>query len=102
MNKIDDNKIDGKNMGVKIKKIYVVVDSNGYYVRPGRLVVTEEIILEYIKDNPMPEDPAYSLDDLVSDLTDVYKEVYILPIGIKETTIRYIETLIDKLRNDRR
>ena len=94
-------------MGVKVKKIHVVVDSNGYYIRPGRLDITEEKIFEYIKNNPMPEDPAYSLEDLILDLTyphgnhDTYT-FYTLPFNIKEETMSYIEKLIDELRNDRR
>lgn len=89
-------------MGVKIKKTYVVIGSNGYYIRPGRLNITEEKILKYVEDNPMLEDPEYSLKDLVVDLTELYEEIYTLPINIKEETVHYIEKLIDELRNDDR
>lgn len=89
-------------MGVKIKKTHVVVDSNGYHIRPGRLDITKKKILKYVENNPMPEDPAYSLNNLVVDLTGLYEEIYMLPINIKETTMRYVETLINELRNDRR
>lgn len=89
-------------MGVKIKQMHVVVDSNGYYIRSGQLNITKEKILKYIKDNPMPGDPVYSSNDLVVDLTQLYEIIYTLPIDIKEETIHYIEILIDKLRTDRR
>lgn len=99
---VDMNKKRDENMGVKIKKIYLVVDSIGFRIRPGRLNITKEQILEYIKDNPMPEDPAYSLNELIIDLSDPDNadlSFWILPINIKEETICYIETLVDKLKN---
>lgn len=88
-------------MGVSIKKINTVVDSNGYLVRPGRLCITEEKILEYIKDHPVPEDPEYNLDGLITGLTDPPTWFIFLP-DVKEETMRYIEKLIDELRNDRK
>lgn len=88
-------------MGVKIKKVHVAIDSNGCRVRPNRLHITYEKILKYIENNPMPEDPIYSPNDLIIDLTDP-PSFWMLPINIKEETIRYIEKLVDELRNDRR
>lgn len=94
-------------MGVKIKRINVVLDTNGYYIRPVRLNITEEKILKYVKDNHMPEDSEYSSEDLILDLADpndnrdIYT-IYTLPFNIKEETMRYIEKLIDELRDDRR
>lgn len=89
-------------MGVKIKKTYMVVDSNGYFINPQRLRIAKKEILKYVENNPMPEDPAYSSEDLVFDLAEHYQEYWVLPNNIKEETIRYIEILIDKLRNDNR
>lgn len=90
-------------MGTKIRKINIVIDSNGYHVRPGKLDITKAKILAYVKDFPMTEDSEYSLDDLVMDLAEssnIYG-IYTLPINIKEETMRYIETLIDKLKDGR-
>lgn len=90
-------------MGTKIRKINIAIDSNGYHVRPGKLDITKEKILAYVKDFPMPEDPEYSLDDLIIDLAEPSSlyGIYTLPIDIKEETMRYIETLIDKLKDGR-
>lgn len=89
-------------MGVKIRKINIVVDSNGFFIKPTRLDITKEKILEYVKDHPMPEDPKYSLEDLIEDLAeqDSDHKNYVLP-DIKEETQRFIEELIDKLRGGR-
>lgn len=89
-------------MGVKIRKVNIVIDSNGYFIKPARLDITKEKILAYIKEYPMPEDPKYSLDDMITDLVepDGMFANYTLP-DIREDTMRYIEKLIDKLRNGR-
>ena len=89
-------------MGVKIRKVNVVIDSNGFYIKPAKLDITKEKISEYVKEHPMPEDPEYSLDDLMTDLTepDSFYAIYTLP-DIKEETQQYIEELIDRLRGGR-
>jgi hypothetical protein len=89
-------------VGVKIRKVNIVVDSYGYFIKPARLDITKEKILAYVGQHPMPEDPEYSLDDLITDLTEsdsIYAN-YTLP-DIKEDTQQYIEELIDKLRDGR-
>jgi hypothetical protein len=91
-----------ENMGVKVRKVNIVTDSNGFFIRPAELDITKAKILAYVEEYHMPEDPEYSLDDLISDLADpdsIYSN-YVLP-NIKEDTQHYIEDLIDKLRDDR-
>jgi len=88
-------------MGVKVRKVNIVTDS-GFFIKPAKLDITKEKIMEYVKEYPMPEDPEYSLDDLITDLAEqnnAYSD-YILP-NIKEETQHYIEELIDKLRDGR-
>lgn len=88
-------------MSVNIRSVLIAVKDSGFYVIPDRLGITKEKISEYIKEHPMPEDDAYSLSDLISDLTEAspYK-LYILPSFIKEATKLYIIKLIDDLRDD--
>lgn len=89
-------------MGIKVRKVNIVVDSNGYFIKPAKLDITKEKIMEYVKEHPMPEDSEYSLDDLIIDLTEsdnAYSN-YTLP-NIKEDTQKFIEELIDKLRDGR-
>ena len=89
-------------MGIKIRKVNIVVDSNGYFIKPAKLDITKEKILAYVSQHPMPEDPKYSLEDLISDLEESDRNtIYTLP-DIKEETKIYIEELIDKLRDDRK
>ena len=89
-------------MGVKVMKVNIVVDSNGFFIKPTKLDITKEKILEYVSKYPMPEDPKYSLEDLIADLaeSDNDNKNYVLP-DIKEETKRYVEELIDKLRGGR-
>jgi len=89
-------------MGVKIRKVNIVVDSNGFFIKPAKLDITKEKILEYVGQHSMPKDPKYSLEDMITDLAEPdgdYKN-YVLP-DIKEETKRFIEELIDKLRGGR-
>ncbi len=89
-------------MVIKIHKINIVT-KNGFYIKPRKLDITKEKILTYIKDNPMPEDPVYCLDDLIMDLAENSSvcDNYTLPIDIKEETMRFIEILIEKLSDER-
>lgn len=88
-------------MGVKVMKVNIVIDSNGFFIKPAKLDITKEKILEYVSKYPMPEDPKYSLEDLIADLANqTINKNYVLP-DIKEETKRYVEELIDKLRRGR-
>lgn len=87
-------------MGTKIYDAKIVTNGSGFSVDPQRLDITKEKILEYIKTHPMPNDPEYSLDDLIFDLTEG-GHIYLLPFKIKEETMRYVEKLIDDLKNGR-
>lgn len=57
-------------MGVKVMKVNIVVDSNGFFIKPAKLDITKEKILEYVSKYPMSEDPKYSLEDLIADLAE--------------------------------
>ena len=65
-------------------------------IEPQYLGITEKEIIEYMKDHPMPEDPLYCPQELIADLTGS-EGMYILPAGIKEETIQYIEDLLNQL-----
>ena len=45
----------------------------------------------------MPEDPAYSPEDLIYDLTRMSEGAYFLPRDIKPETAEYIEELLNSL-----
>ena len=58
--------------------------------------ITEDELRAYIKEHPMPEDPNYSPEDLIMDLTRS-EGIYILPFNVKEETIDYVQELLNTL-----
>lgn len=90
-------------MGTKIRKLncQVVTNGCGFFVDPQKLEITKEKILEYVKNNPMPIDSEYDLEDLVYDLTKG-KYPFMLPDEIKEETKIFIEKIIDDLQDGRK
>ncbi|AMM40721.1 hypothetical protein HS1_000917 [Candidatus Desulfofervidus auxilii] len=50
----------------------------------------------YLKDHPMPEDPAYSKEELIDDITKS-SGFYCLPNDTKEETREYVAELLNAL-----
>jgi len=65
-------------------------------VYPQYLGLTEEQIRQYVKENPMPYDPEYTVEELIADLT-FSEGIYVLPSKVKEETIEYVEKLLNDL-----
>ena len=82
---------------IKIRRCWVAYeDTLGTAVDPEYLPITREDIENYMKEYPMPEDPEYTKEDLIYDLT-ASSGVYTLPDGIKQETADYIEELLNAL-----
>jgi len=83
---------------IKIEKYWVVYeDTTSQAIDPEYLSITKEEIEEYMKEHPMPQDPEYTKEDLIYDLTES-SGFYCLPNGINEETREYIEELLNALR----
>ncbi|MDL1966028.1 MAG: hypothetical protein LWW90_05050 [Candidatus Desulfofervidus auxilii] len=50
----------------------------------------------YLEDHPMPEDPAYSKEELIDDITKS-SGFYCLPNDTKEETREYVAELLNAL-----
>ena len=82
---------------IKIKRCWVAYeDALSTAVDPEYLSITREDIENYMKEHPMPEDPEYTKEDLIYDLT-ASSGVYTLPDDIKQETADYIEELLNAL-----
>lgn len=84
-------------MGIRVGDFKVVYESvTMEAINPEYLCVTREQIEDYLKDNPMPNDPAYSVEDMIGDITQS-SGFYCLPQDIKDETADFIATLIGEL-----
>jgi hypothetical protein len=82
---------------IKIEKKLIAYDSITMEpVYPQYAGITEEKIRSYLAKHFMPEDPAYTPEELIMDLTDS-EGIYILPSTVKEETIDYISDLLNAL-----
>ena len=82
---------------IKIRRRWVAYeDTLSTAIDLEYLPITREDIENYMKEHPMPEDPEYTKEDLIYDLT-VSSGMYILPDGIKQETADYIEELLNTL-----
>lgn len=84
-------------MGIRVDNLKVVYDSvTMEVIEPEYLSITKQQIEEYLKEHPMPEDPEYSLEDMINDITKS-TGFYHLPKAIKDDTADFIATLISDL-----
>ena len=84
-------------MGIRVGEFKVVYESvTMEAINPEYLGITREQVENYLKDHPMPDDPAYSVDDMVGDVTGS-SGFYCLPRDIKDETADFIATLIGEL-----
>lgn len=84
-------------MGIRVGDFKIVYESTTMEaIEPEYLGITKEQIEEYLKEHPMPEDPEYSLEEMIGDITTA-SGFYSLPKGIKDDTADFIATLISDL-----
>lgn len=58
-------------MGVRVDRFWVVyVSATMEAIHPDCLFISEGAIRDYMKAHPMPEDPIYSPENLIGDITD--------------------------------
>jgi len=65
-------------------------------IDPDYLTISEEDIREYMKEHPMPDDPHYSAQDLIWDLTQS-AGMLTLSDSLKPETRQYVADLIQEL-----
>jgi len=84
-------------MSVRIKKRYVVFDSiTGYVFEPEYARIAKDVIEKYLEYHPMPEDPKYTKEDLINDLTNMTGNL-LLPEDLKDETVDFLEDLLGEL-----
>lgn len=84
-------------MGIRVDRYWVVYDSMSMKaIDPEYLFIAEDKIKEYVKENPMPEDPEYSSEDLIGDITES-SGFYTLPDNVKVETRNYVANLLNDL-----
>jgi len=82
---------------IKCKKAWIVYESTTMTcIDPEYLSLTKSDIQKYFHDHPMPEDPEYSKEDLVQDLTQSSGFLE-LPPNTKEETRIYVVELLNTL-----
>lgn len=81
---------------IRIKKMYYAYEDHPTIpFMPEFYDITKDDILEYLRQNPMPEDPEYNKEYLIHDLISS-EGIFVLP-DVKEETVAYIEKLINDL-----
>jgi len=89
-------------MGIRVGVFKIVYSSTTMEAMdPQYLGITKDKIEEYLKKceaagRPMPEDPAYSREDMIGDITGS-SGFYSLPDDIRDDTADFIATLIGDL-----
>ena len=84
-------------MGVRARKGWYLYHSvTCEAVEPEYLGISEEQIRKYLKEHPMPEDPAYSVEEMVSDITNSTGALT-LPDETRDETANFVADLINEL-----
>jgi len=65
-------------------------------INPEYLGISEEAIREYMKEHPKPDDPYYSTEDMIYDLTDT-SGFLSLSDNVSEETATYMCEMIEDL-----
>ena len=63
---------------------------------PSYLGIKKEQVEDYIKEHPYPDDPAYSVENLIGDVTRA-SGFYSLPLDTKQETQDYIALMLNEL-----
>ena len=81
-------------MSVLIERMWIAWETvSSTVIYPEAHFGKREEIEEYMKEHPMPKDPAYSSEDLILDLTET-SCFYSLSDDLKSETRDYIEDLL--------
>lgn len=84
-------------MGIRVDDFKVVYESiTMEAINPEYLGITKEQLEEYLKEHPYPEDPEYSEEFMIGDITKS-SGFYHLPMSIKPETADFIATLLNDL-----
>ena len=84
-------------MGIRIAKYLMAFHSfTCTGVEPEYMNWKPEDIEEYLKEHPMSDDPNYSKDDMINDLTDS-SGTLTFPEDLKQETIDFLEELMNWL-----
>ncbi len=84
-------------MGIRVGYFKVIYESvTMEAINPEYLSINREEIENYLKDNPMPDDPAYSKEDMIGDICGS-SGFYCLPRDVKDETADFVATLISDL-----
>lgn len=87
-------------MGVRAGKgWYLYHNATCGAVEPEYLGITEKQIREYLKKTPMPEDLAYSVEEMIDAITGSAGALT-LPDDAKKETAHFVADLIDELLNE--
>lgn len=85
-------------MSFRIEKRWVAFESCSMETfDPAYFNITKECIEEYMAEHPMPDDSAYSKEELIYDLTES-GGFYAPPEGTDLKTIGYIEDMLNSIR----
>ena len=86
-------------MRVETHRCCAFFDSfTGEGFNPADWSITEKGIREYMQEHPFVEDHAYSVEDIINDLTYSYAS-YTVDIGITAKTEQYLLDMINALCN---
>ena len=84
-------------MGIRVENLKVVYESvTMAAIEPNYLSITREQIEEYIKTHPYPDDSAYSVEDMIGDVTQS-SGIYTLPRDTKDETDDWIADMLQEL-----
>lgn len=84
-------------MGIRVEVKKIVYESTTCEaIDPQYLGITKEQVEKYLKENPMPDDPAYSKESMIGDVTNS-SGIYTLPMDTKEETDDFIATMLNAL-----
>ncbi|MCK4522042.1 MAG: hypothetical protein KAU20_05695 [Nanoarchaeota archaeon] len=84
-------------MGLEVTKCWTFYEGNSSLCyNPEFDRIDEDDINEYRKTHKFPIDLHYSFEDMFNDLT-MSSGCYVLPIEVKEETVRYVKKLITDL-----
>ena len=81
-------------MGIKVERKWVVFESvTGEAMNPEYMSLSEEEVLKYMEENPMPADPVYSEQDLIHDVCHSSGMLTLMD-DMKQETREYVAELI--------
>ena len=84
-------------MGIRTGNFKLVYNSfTMETIDPSYLGISKKQITDYLKKHSMPDDPEYSVEDMVGDISES-SGFYCLPDKVKDETANFVATLISDL-----